>query len=58
MIDAGMVQSAEVFLPYIEVEPGVTMFERIINDPSRMISAGTSQPERQEESHVDAEFVS
>lgn len=58
MIDAGMVQSAEVFLPYIEVEPGVTMFERIINDPSRMISAGTPQPERQEESHVDAEFVS
>lgn len=42
MIDAGMVEAGEVFLPYVEVEPGVTMFQKIVNDPGRMIAASAT----------------
>jgi len=52
MIETGMVESAEVFLPYVEVSPGVTMFERIISNPNRQIEAVS-------ENHapIDAEFA-
>jgi hypothetical protein len=30
MIDSGMVEAAEVFLPYVQVEPGRTLWERTI----------------------------
>ena len=39
MIDVGMVQSAEVFMPYLEVEPGRTLFEKMV-DNGRLLTAG------------------
>ena len=38
MIDTGMVQSAEVFMPYVEVSPGVTLFQKMV-DNGRLLQA-------------------
>lgn len=52
MVDAGMVQAGEVFLGYAEVEPGVTFFERVISDPSKLITAKSESVEV-----IEAEFA-
>lgn len=41
MIDTGMVQSAEVFMPYIEVAPGRTAFQ-VAMESGRLLTAGTA----------------
>ena len=42
MIDTGMVQSAEVFMPYVEVEPGLTLFQKMVGD-GRLLTAGVQE---------------
>lgn len=59
MVDAGMVQAGEVFLPYVEVAPGVTFFEQVTTDPARLLpkQAEPQAPENPAKV-LDAEFVS
>lgn len=56
MVDAGMVQAGEVFLPYVEVSPGVTFFEKVTTDPGRLLAEQTEQPEKPNSDAVDAVF--
>jgi hypothetical protein len=57
MIDTGMAQAHEIFLPYVEVEPGVTFFQKVINNPGRMLAAANTVDEHTD-SAIDAEFTS
>lgn len=40
MIETGMVQSAEVFMPYIEVRPGVTAFDAAVKSGKYLLGTG------------------
>lgn len=41
MIETGMVEPGEVFMPYVEVAPGVTAYQSLISNPSRLLAAPT-----------------
>lgn len=45
MIDTGMVAAAEVFMPYIQVEPGRTLWERAIDGGRLALPVGTGAKE-------------
>ncbi len=39
MIETGMVKTEEVFMPYIEVAPGLTMFDQLVEMKFKALSA-------------------
>ncbi len=45
IIESGQAEVAEVFLPYAITQSGETLFQRMTNDPSRLLTAG-DQPGR------------
>ena len=45
IVDCGQAQMAEVFLPYALTSTGQTMFQRVMTDPGRMLSAGEPEIE-------------
>ncbi len=52
MVDAGMVEAGEVFLSYAQDKTGVSFFERVVTDQSRLLEAPKEQV-----GIVDAQFV-
>lgn len=46
MIDTGMVEAAEVFMPYIQVEPGQMLWERAIAGGQLALPAGPEESSR------------
>jgi len=46
MIEIGMVEAGEVFLPYVEVEPGVTAWQRAISGGQLALPPAPDEPRK------------
>jgi len=44
LVQTGMVQTAEVFLPYMQVQPGQTLFERMVADGPALLTWSGEAP--------------